>query len=132
MNPLQGEGIAQAMDSGRAAAEAILGGIDQASERYRAQLVRTYSPYLSTAASIHRELLRRPKFVAALTRSLTAPGVGRSLAGGWSIMWNDLLDGARPSGATALAAVAAGLGRMLTARSADRRWIATQIQDSPQ
>ena len=95
VNPLQGEGIAQAMDSGRAAGEAILGGIDQASDRYRAHVARTHGPYLSTAAPVHRSLLRRPKLVAAVTRGLTAPGVGRLVAGGWSITWNDLLDGAR-------------------------------------
>lgn len=132
VNPLQGEGIAQAMDSGRAAAEAILGGIDQAPDRYGAHLARTYVPYLSTTASVHRSLLRRPRLVAALTRGLTSPGVGRSLAGGWSIMWNDLLDGARPSSAAGAAATAAGLGHMLTARSADRRWIGTHVQGSSQ
>ncbi len=127
VNPLQGEGIAQAMDSGRAAAEAILGGIDQASDRYRAHVACTYGPYLSTTAPVHRSLLRRPKLVAALTRGLTAPGVGRALAGGWSVMWNDLLDGAQPSIATGVGTAAAGLGRVLTARSADRRWIGAQV-----
>jgi geranylgeranyl reductase family protein len=127
VNPLQGEGIAQAMDSGRAAAESILDGIDRAPARYRAHLARTHAPYLATTASIHRSLLGRPRVVAALTRSLTAPGVGRSIAGGWSIMWNDLRDGATPSVATGLAATAAGVGRTLTARSADRRWITEHL-----
>lgn len=128
VNPLQGEGIAQAMDSGRAAAEAILGGVDQAPDRYRAHLARTHGPYLSSTASVHRALLGRPKLVAAITRGLTSPGVGRSIAGGWSIMWNDLLDGAQPSIATAVATTAAGLGHLLTARSADRRWIETHVE----
>jgi len=127
VNPLQGEGIAQAMDSGRAAAEAILAGVDHASARYRQHLARLYTPYLATTASVHRTLLHQPKAVAALTRGLTAPGVGRTVAGGWSIMWNDLLDGAAPSTATALAGTAAGLGRMLTARSSDRRWIRNHV-----
>jgi flavin-dependent dehydrogenase len=127
VNPLQGEGISQAMGSGRAAAEAILGGVDEASARYRAHLSRTYVPYLATTASIQRSLLRRPTLVDALTRSLTAPGLSHTIAGGWSIMWNDLRDGA-PSGlASGVAATAAGLGHMLTARSADRRWIATHV-----
>jgi geranylgeranyl reductase family protein len=128
VNPLQGEGIAQAMDSGRAAAEAILAGIDQASGRYRAYLARTYAPYLSTTASVQRSMLRSPKLVAAVTRGLTSPGVGRALAGGWSITWNDLRDGASPSGAARVAAIAAGLGHALTARSADRRWIRTHLE----
>jgi geranylgeranyl reductase family protein len=128
VNPLQGEGIAQAMDSGRAAAEAILGGVGQAPGRYRAHLARAHAPYLSTTASVQRTLLRSPRLVAALTRGLTTPGVGRALSGGWSIMWNNLLDGASPSVATGVAATAAGLGHLLTARSADRRWIETELR----
>jgi geranylgeranyl reductase family protein len=127
VNPLQGEGIAQAMDSGRAAAEAILCGVDHASDRYRAHLARYHVPYLSTTAAVHRSLLRRPRLAAALTRGLTSPGVGRSLARGWSIAWNNLLDGAPPDGAAAVAATAAGIGRVVSARSADRRWIRTHV-----
>jgi geranylgeranyl reductase family protein len=128
VNPLQGEGIAQAMDSGRAAAEAILGGVDQASDRYRAHLARTHAPYLSTTASVQRSMLRRPKLVAALTRGLTSPVVGRPLAGGWALTWNDLRDGAPPGAAAGVAAVAAGLGYVLTAGSSDRRWIKTHVE----
>lgn len=127
VNPLQGEGIAQAMDSGRAAATAILGGVTNAPDRYRAHLARTHASYLSTTASLQRVLLRSPRLVAALTRALTSPGVGRSLAGGWSIMWNDLLDDARPGVATGVAATAAGIGHAITARSADRRWISAHV-----
>jgi flavin-dependent dehydrogenase len=130
VNPLQGEGIAQAMDSGRAAAEAILGGIDRAPDRYRSHLAHKYVPYLATTASLQRSLLGKPKVVAAVARALTSPGVGRSIAGGWSIMWNDLLDGAPPSRATRVAAAAAGVGRMLTARSVDRRWIGAHVRDA--
>ena len=131
VNPLQGEGIAQAMDSGRAAAEAILGGVDRAAGDYRAHLARAHGAYLSTAASAHRSLLRRPKLVAPFTRGLTAPAVGRPLAGAWSITWNDLLDGAPRGRATAAATVVAGLGRVLTARSADRRWIRRARRGAP-
>jgi len=123
VNPLQGEGIAQAMGSGRAAAAAILAGVDRASDVYCAHISRTYAPYFSTTAPAHRALLHRPAVVAAVTRTLTAPAVGGAVAGGWSIMWNDLRDGAVPSVAAGVAATAAGLGRVLTSRSADRRWI---------
>jgi flavin-dependent dehydrogenase len=130
VNPLQGEGIAQAMDSGRAAAAAILAGVDQAPDLYRAHLARMHAPYLSTTAPVQRLLLRSPRLVSALTRTITAPGVGRTFAGGWSIMWNNLLDGASPSLATGVAATASGLGRLLTTRSADRRWITDQLRPS--
>jgi geranylgeranyl reductase family protein len=128
VNPLQGEGIAQAMDSGQAAGIAILAGADGASRRYKAHLTHTHARYLSTAASVHRSLLRSPKAVAAVTRGLTAPGVGRALAGGWSILWNDLLDGAARSSAATTAATASAVGHLLTARSADRRWIDTHVR----
>jgi len=128
VNPLQGEGIAQAMDSGRAAANAILRGVGHAPDRYCSHLARTQAPYLSTTASVQRSLLRSPRLVAALTRVLTSPGVGRSLAGSWSIMWNNLLDGAAPSVATGMAATAAGLGHVITERSTDRRWIAAHVK----
>jgi flavin-dependent dehydrogenase len=131
VNPLQGEGIAQAMDSGRAAAAAILGGVDRAASGYRDHLARTHGAYLSTAAAAHRSLLRRPRLVAPFTRSLSAPAVGRPLAGAWSLTWNDLLDGAPPSRARAAASVVAGLGRVLTARSADRRWIRQHVEAPP-
>jgi flavin-dependent dehydrogenase len=128
VNPLQGEGIAQAMDTGRAAAEAILCDIDQAADRYRAHLARHHLPYLSTTASTQRSLLHRPRLTAALTRGLTAPGVGRSLAGAWSIAWNNLLDGAPREASAFAATAAAGLGRLITARSSDRRWIRTHAR----
>ena len=123
VNPLQGEGIAQALDSGRAAADAILAGVERAADRYRAHLASRYFPYLATTASLQRSLLRRPQLVAALTRTLTASPVGSALAGGWAITWNDLLDGAPPSAARTVAAAAARLGRVATAGSADRRWL---------
>jgi len=123
VNPLQGEGIAQAMDSGRAAAHAILCGLDRAADHYRAHLARHHLSYLSTTATVQCSLLRRPRLTAALTRGLTTPGVGNSLAGAWSIAWNNLLEGAVPSRATTTAAMVSGLGRVVSAGSSDRRWI---------
>jgi hypothetical protein len=56
--------------------------------------------------------------------------VGNPLGGGWSIMWNNLLEGAQPGIAKGVAAVAAGLGYAMTARSADRRWIGAHVEGS--
>ena len=64
-----------------------------------------------------RRLLPRPRATAALGRLLTAPGVGRVVAGGWSIFWNDLLEGAAPGPARSLASTAARVGRAATAPS---------------
>jgi len=90
-------------------------------------LAKEHARYLSTSASIQRSLLRRPRLVAALTRGLTSRVVGPPLAGGWSITWNNLLEGAPPNIAKGVAAVATGLGYAVTARSADRRWIAAHV-----
>ena len=127
VNPLQGEGISQAMGSGRAAAEAVLAGPGEAAARYRAVLASTYGPYQSATAPAHAALLGRPRAVAAVGRLLTAPGVGRALAGGWSVFWNDLLDGAAPGPPRMVASTAARLGRAVTAPSRTRAWFAREL-----
>jgi geranylgeranyl reductase family protein len=123
VNPLQGEGISQALRSGRAAAEAVLGGPDVATSGYRRFLATTLAPYLAVAAPAHRALLPRPRAVSAVGRVLTAPGIGAALAGGWSLYWNDLLDGARPGWARVVARAAHRTGRVATTRSTTRRWL---------
>ena len=127
VNPLQGEGISQAMSSGRAAAQATLADPAQAARRYRAYLASTYAPYHATTAPVHQALLPRPRIVSAVGRALTAPALGSLLAPGWSIFWNDLLDGAEPKVPRAAAAVAAGVGRTATARGRTRRWFAATL-----
>jgi flavin-dependent dehydrogenase len=127
VNPLQGEGISQAMRTGRAAAEAVLVDPARAAQRYREYLANTYAPYHSTTAPVHAALLPRPRVVSAVGRALTAPGVGSLLAPGWSIFWNDLVDGARPTVPRRVAAVAAGIGRRATARGRMRDWFTATI-----
>ena len=130
INPLQGEGISQAMRSGRAAAEAVLVEPEAPAMRYRAWLESTYTPYLSVAAPAHGALLPRPRATAAAGRVLTAPGVGRVIAGGWSIFWNDLLDGAVQRPARTLASTVAHLGRAAMAPSRTGRWFTQELAPS--
>jgi geranylgeranyl reductase family protein len=122
VNPLQGEGIAQAMTSGRAAAEAIIGSPGHAADRYRHHLSGSHLPYQRIAAAGHAALVARPRAVAAVGRVITAPLVGRALAGGWGIFWNELLDGAAPGGARRVAAASTRLGRAVTAGTDVSRW----------
>jgi menaquinone-9 beta-reductase len=126
VNPLQGEGISQAMGSGRAAAEAVLAGPGDAALRYRQFLRSTYVPYQSITAPAHAALLSRPRAVAAVGRLLTAPGIGRTVAGGWSVFWNDLIDGATPGPPRAMASAGARIGQALTAASRTRGWFARE------
>jgi geranylgeranyl reductase family protein len=129
VNPLQGEGIAQAMTSGRAAAEAILAGPGRAAARYRDHLVRAHLPYQQITAAGHAALVGRPRAVSAIGRVITAPLVGHALAGGWGIFWNELLDGAAPGGARRVAAVSTALGRAATSRTEASRWFAPTSGD---
>jgi flavin-dependent dehydrogenase len=122
VNPLQGEGIAQAMTSGRSAAESVLGAPGHAAAAYRARLARAHLPYQRITAAGHAALVGRPRAVAALGRVLTAPGLGRAVAGGWGIFWNELLEGAAPGGPRTVAEVSTQLGGMATARTRVSRW----------
>ncbi len=122
VNPLQGEGIAQAMTSGRAAAEAVLRAPGRAATRYRADLADAHLPYQCITAAVHATLVRRPRAVAAVGRLLTTPVVGDALAGGWGIFWNELLEGAAPGPARTMAAAATTVGRLVTAPTRVSRW----------
>jgi flavin-dependent dehydrogenase len=97
INPLQGEGIAQAMASGQAAAAAILeDGPADAAIGYRHRL-RAISGHHRINAPVHRAAIGHPKSVSAVGRVLTAPLVRNAVAGTWSLYWNDLVRGAGPS-----------------------------------
>ena len=76
VNPMQGEGISQAMSSGRAAAEAILGGPGHAAESYRPRLAAEHLPYQRIAAAAQAALVGRPRAVAVVARLLTAVAGG--------------------------------------------------------
>ncbi|MBA2627710.1 MAG: geranylgeranyl reductase family protein [Gemmatimonadales bacterium] len=131
VNPLQGEGISQALSSGRAAADAILAGPDQAATRYTACLAAEHVPYHQIAAATQAALLPRPKAVASVGRILTLPGIGAALSGGWSIFWNELHDGAAPGAARSTAGIAVAVGRAVTAHTATRRWFDENLRATP-
>jgi len=123
VNPLQGEGIAHAMTSGRLAAEAVLAGPASAAARYRHGIARAHLDYHRVAAAAHAALVERPAAASVVGRLLTHPLLGRALAGGWSVFWNELLDGAPPGRARTTATAASVLGRALTRPSATGRWL---------
>ena len=127
VNPLQGEGIAHAVTSGRLAAGAVLGGVDGAAARYRQAIARHHLPYHRVAAALHAGLVGRPRTAAAVGRVLTSPPLRRALCGGWSIFWNELLDGAAPGPPRAVAGAASALGAVLTRRSGAGRWLEASL-----
>ena len=130
VNPLQGEGIAAAMTSAAAAAEAILAGPTSAAARYRQHLAAGPGRYASVAAPLHvAAIAGSPRRVALLGRALTLPGVGTAIAAPWALTWNDLLDGAPPGPATLASRVALGVGRAATIRSPVRGRLARDLDD---
>jgi geranylgeranyl reductase family protein len=96
VNPLQGEGISEAMLSGHSAAHAILAGPAEAAARHRRTLAARHGRFHPAAAALHAAAIVHPRTISALSRLLTSGPVGHALAGGWSVYWNDLLDGAPP------------------------------------
>ena len=122
INPLQGEGIAQGMRSGQLAAEALLEGPGRAAERYTAALVAEHLPYQKITAALQAALVGRPWAVAAVARFLTAAAGGDSLAGGWAVFWNELLEGAPPGRHRSVATALSRFGEIITSRTAVARW----------
>ena len=82
------------MCSGRSAAEAVLGDPGRAEARYRAALAVDHLPYHRITATVQGWLVDRPRAVAAMSRLLTLVGWSDALSGGWSVFWNELLNGA--------------------------------------
>jgi geranylgeranyl reductase family protein len=122
INPLQGEGIAQGMRSGQLAADVLLAGPGEAADRYTAALLAEHLPYQKVTAALQAALVGRPWAVAAVARFLTAVAGGDSLAGGWAVFWNELLDGAPPGRHRSVAAALTRIGDRATSRTAVARW----------
>lgn len=97
INPLQGEGISQAMASGRAAANAILqAGPRDAGKHYVAYLTSAVRHHRANAP-VHVGMVKHLLAVSVTARALSAPGIGRAAAGAWGLYWNDLALDALPS-----------------------------------
>ncbi|HEY1916033.1 MAG TPA: geranylgeranyl reductase family protein [Streptosporangiaceae bacterium] len=96
INPLQGEGIAPAMASARAAAQAIIADPGHAATRYTRAVGGLMTHYMTGAAALQEFMLKRPRLTSAGMRLLTTPPLSRLVAGTWSLYWNGLADGAMP------------------------------------
>ena len=132
INPLQGEGIAQAMRSGQLAAETLLSGPGQAAARYTSALVAEHLPYQKITAALQAALVGRPRAVAGVARLLTAAAAGGdALAGGWAVFWNELLEGAPPGRHRSVATPSPGLGDTMTSRTAVARSVRPAAQRRP-
>lgn len=121
VNPLQGEGIAQAMASGRAAASAIVRAGPRGAGRHYLEYLRAATAHHRTNAPVHSAMVKHPLGVSLVARALSAPGIGSAVAGAWGLYWNDLTPDALPSrhrriAASAIRAITAAGRRGETAR----------------
>jgi geranylgeranyl reductase family protein len=130
VNPMQGEGIAEALISADAAARAILAGPGMAGARYLAVLRRRFASH-PVNATIEAALLDRPRLVSGIARSLTHPVVAPSVADAWSLYWNDLMDGAHPGRGLRLARMGSGVTRAFTIGSRRRRQAGAALKGPP-
>jgi geranylgeranyl reductase family protein len=119
VNPLQGEGIAEAMMSGRAAAEAILAGSGTAAA-YRRYLERAFADDYAATAAVHLLMVRQPRLVGPLGNVLTHPLLARWLGPGWATYWNQVTEHAAPGVGRTVARVLRGTVGLATRRSAIR------------
>ena len=130
INPLQGEGIAQAMASGTAAATAILdAGPVHAADHYRAS-VRASTDHHRINAAVQSGIVHHPRAVSITGRALTTPPLRSAVAGAWALYWNDLVRGARPSRHRTIAALVSRLVAVGAARSRTNSWFADYWSDA--
>jgi geranylgeranyl reductase family protein len=124
INPLQGEGIAQAMRSGQLAAEAIVAGPDRAARSYRGAIVAEHMPYQRITAALQAALVGRPRAVAAFARLLIAVGGVDAVAVGWAVFWNELLEGAPRGRHRSMATAITRVGGAVTSQTGAAKWFA--------
>jgi len=99
VNPLQGEGIAEALASGRQAAQAILADPRHPAPAYRRWLTRRFAAFQLGASLLQDGMVSHPALAARLLTVLTGPGLAPRLGPAWGLYWNDLLTGANPAAA---------------------------------
>jgi geranylgeranyl reductase family protein len=122
-NPLTGEGIAEAILSGRLAAWTAISSRPSAVARaYRRAIAREFASFHQAAAALQVFILERPRAAVLLSEVITTHHLARLLAPSWSLFWNDLAGGAADGLARSGATAASELGRLLSRRSWIHRW----------
>jgi menaquinone-9 beta-reductase len=129
VNPLQGEGISQAMASGQAAARAVIqhGGAATPAVAYCAWLRRHESGFQGSAAIVQSALAGRPRLLSRAFRALTWPPLGDRLSPAWGIYWSDLVAGSAKSAGARGAYVVDAAVRGATAWTRARRALARDL-----
>lgn len=95
VNPLQGEGIFAAIDSGYRAALAIVDRPSSPLFPYALEMKERHLSYLEATASLQRLALRYPSLFSKASELLCSPWLPKAIGTSWGLFYNDLIDGAK-------------------------------------
>jgi flavin-dependent dehydrogenase len=120
VNPYQGEGISQAMASGRAAATTILRAPTRAAQAYTSYIWDLFGRHEAPAAAIQTKTLRHLRIASVAGRMLTRWPLANVLAEPSAIYLGQLSDGAN-GGSLRTAKMIETFTNTITSRSKMRR-----------
>ncbi len=103
VNPLQGEGIAQAIESGLLAAQAIQQAPNDPATYYIKELLESDSNFARGASFIHRTAVLHPQLSLAGVKGLGMLAQKKRMASAWGIYFNGLVNSAGPIRGSVLA-----------------------------
>jgi flavin-dependent dehydrogenase len=121
VNPYQGEGISQAMTSGRAAATTILRAPARAAQAYTSIIWDLFGRHEAPAAAIQTKTLRHLRMASAAGHLLTRWPLANLLAESSAIYLGQLSDGAIPGRSLRTAKRIESVTKTITSRSKMRR-----------
>lgn len=95
VNPLQGEGIFAAIDSGYRAALAIVDRPSSPLFPYAIEMKERHLSYLEATATLQRLALKYPSLFSKASEVLCSPLLPKVIGSSWGLFYNDLIDGAQ-------------------------------------
>jgi geranylgeranyl reductase family protein len=121
VNPYQGEGIAQALTSGHAAAQSILHSPDVAARAYASVIWNMFGRHEAPAATIQTTLLQHPRAASIVGRTLTSKRLSAALGESMAVYLGQLTNAAAPGRSLKLAKTMEWFSETMTSRSKLRR-----------
>ena len=103
VNPLQGEGIFAAIDSGYRAALAVVDRPSSPLFPYAIEMKERHLTYLEATASLQRMALKYPSLFSKASEVLCSPLLPKIIGSSWGLFYNDLIEGAQNNGSKRVA-----------------------------
>ena len=105
VNPLQGEGIFAAIDSGYRAALAIVDRPSSPLFPYALEMKERHLSYLEATATLQRLALHYPSLFSKASDLLCSPWLPKVIGSSWGLFYNDLIDGAQNDSSKVVASI---------------------------